>query len=390
MSKNSLSWSVYTQYRCYCGKYCGKKYSRIICDECGGEVIKREGVTRCMRKIRPEGAELLCRAIFGDKEGVAEVCLPLAAYELRELMANVLAAKEIVVLDERYGLFSVDPFGSPYCLESVSVRLDISEAEVEEIEASALRKLRHPSLARKLKDYVHYPELRQVYEDNRTQIDRLQQVYEENKTQIDRFLRECADLGRSNDATELFSEMSFCFLAAGVTEGEAQDALSYLRNENLLFQGSLKQIQEGLQKSGYGQLAKAQYIYDARQRFFDPSCETPIVELVKELHQREPVKARERLVEELKIRGMKWKVASHFLRNLGLSHDQLAILDRHTLRRLADSGVITQNEAEKGTPQRKNTYLGIEKGMKDWNGEQVHIPFDALDLVFRILSTGHI
>ena len=69
------------------------------------------------------------------------------------------------------------------------------------------------------------------------------------------------------------------------------------------------------------------------------------------------------------------KTASHFLRGLGFSHNQLAILDVHILDWLVRFGVI--DEVPKYLSNKK--YLEIERRMKDWQSKEVpHIPLDAL------------
>jgi len=72
---------------------------------------------------------------------------------------------------------------------------------------------------------------------------------------------------------------------------------------------------------------------------------------------------------------MKW--ASHFLRDLGLSHDQLAILDSQVLGALRDLGVM--NLPSKGLSDQ--VYLDAEREFKAWAEENLReIPFDHLDL----------
>jgi RNA polymerase primary sigma factor len=50
----------------------------------------------------------------------------------------------------RYGLTD----GYAYTLEEVGKEFDVTRERIRQIEAKALRKLRHPSRSRKLKDYL--------------------------------------------------------------------------------------------------------------------------------------------------------------------------------------------------------------------------------------------
>ena len=72
---------------------------------------------------------------------------------LKEQLAEVLATlsdREAHVLRLRYGLGD----GHPRTLEEVGKEFDITRERIRQIEAKALRKLRHPSRSKKLKDYL--------------------------------------------------------------------------------------------------------------------------------------------------------------------------------------------------------------------------------------------
>ena len=72
---------------------------------------------------------------------------------LREQLAEVLHTlnpREEHVLELRYGLKD----GHPRTLEEVGKEFDITRERIRQIEAKALRKLRHPSRSKKLKDFL--------------------------------------------------------------------------------------------------------------------------------------------------------------------------------------------------------------------------------------------
>ncbi len=92
--------------------------------------------------------------------------------------------------------------------------------------------------------------------------------------------------------------------------------------------------------------------------------------------------AREWLVNGVK--GIGYKEASHFLRNIGFG-EELAILDRHILRNLKELGVI--HEIPLSLSKKK--YFEIEKKMKEFS-RSVNIPMSHLDLVFWYKETGEI
>jgi len=72
---------------------------------------------------------------------------------LREQMRDVLEAlneRERQVLEMRFGLLD----GQPRTLEEVGQAFNVTRERIRQIEAKALRKLRHPLRSRKLKDYL--------------------------------------------------------------------------------------------------------------------------------------------------------------------------------------------------------------------------------------------
>ncbi len=72
---------------------------------------------------------------------------------LKEQVEQVLATlsdRERRVLEERFGLKD----GKPKTLEEVGKMFAVTRERIRQIEAKALRKLRHPSRGNKLKDYL--------------------------------------------------------------------------------------------------------------------------------------------------------------------------------------------------------------------------------------------
>jgi N-glycosylase/DNA lyase len=93
------------------------------------------------------------------------------------------------------------------------------------------------------------------------------------------------------------------------------------------------------------------------------------------------IELREWLVKN--VRGLGWKEASHFLRNVG--HRDLAILDRHILKNLVRFRVI-RRLPNTLTPKR---YRAIEKKFLAF-ARDIGISMDELDLLFWSMETGEI
>jgi RNA polymerase primary sigma factor len=72
---------------------------------------------------------------------------------LREHLSDVLNSlppREVRILQLRYGLLD----GQAYTLEEVGRKMGVTRERVRQIEAQALSRLRHPSIRRKLRDYL--------------------------------------------------------------------------------------------------------------------------------------------------------------------------------------------------------------------------------------------
>lgn len=78
------------------------------------------------------------------------------------------------------------------------------------------------------------------------------------------------------------------------------------------------------------------------------------------------------------VNGYGLKEASHFLRNIGLSNNELAILDRHILKNLFEAKAIRELKI-KGNKH----YLELEQQALDFS-KKSKIPIDELDVLFWI------
>lgn len=84
------------------------------------------------------------------------------------------------------------------------------------------------------------------------------------------------------------------------------------------------------------------------------------------------------------VNGYGLKESSHFLRNIGKSNNQIAILDRHILRNLKSMKVIEEDKIK-----NKKHYFEIEERFINF-AKKIKIPVDELDLLFWSAETGEI
>ncbi|AJF61578.1 TPA: N-glycosylase/DNA lyase [Candidatus Woesearchaeota archaeon] len=170
----------------------------------------------------------------------------------------------------------------------------------------------------------------------------------------------------------IFEELCFCLMTANTSAEMGLKGVDGIRK--ILFTGSLEDIQLALADAGYRYPNKrAEYIIEARERFSD------VRELVESHEDKK--KLREHLAENVK--GLGYKEASHFLRNIGVFG--LAILDKHILRTMHEHGVI------EGLPKslnRKN-YLDIEEKFIKF-ADELEINMDELDLLLWSMKNGRI
>ena len=84
------------------------------------------------------------------------------------------------------------------------------------------------------------------------------------------------------------------------------------------------------------------------------------------------------------VKGYGLKEAGHFLRNIGLSNNEIAILDRHILRNLQNFNLIKETKIK----SQKN-YLEIEDIFLNF-AKSINIPPDELDLLWWSQENGEI
>lgn len=84
------------------------------------------------------------------------------------------------------------------------------------------------------------------------------------------------------------------------------------------------------------------------------------------------------------VSGFGLKESSHFLRNIGLSDNKIAILDRHILKNLAQLKIISEPKVK----SRKD-YFEIEQAFLDF-ASKVKIPPDELDLLWWSRENGEL
>jgi len=189
------------------------------------------------------------------------------------------------------------------------------------------------------------------------------ETYEKQKQAIKQRLDEFKNLPQE----DYFHEFIFCMLTPQSNAKKCWQAVEQLKKLDKL---EVKEISEILKTKTRFHNNKAKYISEAKNTF----------ELIlPKLNSENKKKLRNEIAKQVKGYGL--KEASHFLRNIGKSNNEIAILDRHILRNLAGLKVIEK--------EKIRNYKEIEEKFIDFS-KRINIPIDELDLLFWSRENGEI
>ena len=212
---------------------------------------------------------------------------------------------------------------------------------------------------------------------NRAILREIKEIFSAQKNVIDKRLMEFEKVGQGEN-NEIFTELVFCILTPQAKAKTCWYVVLNLKKKGLLFDGDTSRIAQELSACRFKN-KKASYIIKARKVFSNNGKSVIKSELER---ADDSYDLRGWLVQNVK--GLGYKEASHFLRNIGLG-ENLAILDRHILKNLYLLGVI--EEIPKSLPVKR--YLDIEKKMRKF-AIKTGIPMSHLDLVLWYKETGEI
>lgn len=175
---------------------------------------------------------------------------------------------------------------------------------------------------------------------------------------------------KSLNEKEQFKEMLFCLLTP---QSNAKKCWAAVEEIFALQKWNEKEISQILRTKTRFHNNKTKYILEAEKTWSF---------IKNEFNMKNKKELRNFIAGH--VRGYGLKEASHFLRNIGKSNNEIAILDRHILRNLKERGVI---ETEK--IKNKKDYLEIERKFLDFS-TKMNIPIDELDLLFWSKENGEI
>ncbi|HEC88697.1 MAG TPA: N-glycosylase/DNA lyase, partial [Thermoplasmata archaeon] len=191
-------------------------------------------------------------------------------------------------------------------------------------------------------------------------VDEIKKIYSSIKNEIENRLNEFNELWNKGNDKKIFAELIFCILTP-----QSKAKICWSAVENLMKKSLIDIDKEEILRELNGvrfKYKKAEYIYKAI-KFFNNEGKIIIKPLIKKFEN--VYKAREWFV--CNIKGLGYKEASHFLRNIGMG-EKIAILDRHILKNLKILKVI--DEIPKCLSKKR--YIDIENKMRRF-AEEINI-----------------
>jgi len=196
----------------------------------------------------------------------------------------------------------------------------------------------------------------------------IKKQYQFKKKEIQKKINEFHNISED----KYFQELLFCLLTPQSNAKKCWQAVEEISQLTNLNQSSVKKI---LKSKTRFHNNKTRYILEAKNQ------ENEIKKQIKN-NKSNPIKLRDWLINNIK--GLGQKEASHFLRNIGLSNNKIAILDRHILKNLYNLNII-----QKPTIKNKKDYLEKEQEFIKFS-QKTGIPIDNLDLFFWSNENGEI
>lgn len=226
-----------------------------------------------------------------------------------------------------------------------------------------------------------HPALKKILSaiERRPAIEKVLAWHQRMRPEILRRLAEFHKVGERATDEEVFSELAFCIFAAGTSAVHGGKCVGDIRD--ILMMGNLSEFQERLHKNH-------RRFWRRRAEFVVKTRDYLLKEIGLRLRERlsaisDQMARRDFLAQNKFIKGIGYKEASHFLRNIGFRG--YAILDVHILKSLREIGVI-RNASR---PASRKNYLRLEKRFHAF-AKSIGIDSDELDLVLWSLKTGQI
>lgn len=209
-------------------------------------------------------------------------------------------------------------------------------------------------------------------------VENLIRAHAERRAAITARLAEFRAVWREGADARLWEELVFCIFTAGASARMGLRSVEAARPH--LLAGTHDDLIGALSGVHRYPVSRSGYIVTTRD-YLQEDCRLCLrrrLDSFTDAHAR-----RDWLAKEKGIKGLGYKEASHYLRNIGFSG--YGILDKHILRSLAELGVIESS----APPTTRTRYLFIEEKLRQL-ARDIKIDFDELDLTLWSMKTGEI
>ena len=191
-------------------------------------------------------------------------------------------------------------------------------------------------------------------------------------------LRKFENIIKNASEEVIFEELVFCIFTAGTSARMGLSALNAVRS--ILPSASEDELREGLRGVYRFPNVRSKHIIHTRD-YLARRHGLKLRSLL--LSFGDPVERRDFFALDKDIKGLGFKEASHFLRNVGFRG--YAILDKHILQCLFELGITESPRA----PHSRSKYIEIENRFKRFS-EKNGFDFDEMDLFLWSEKTGEI
>lgn len=195
----------------------------------------------------------------------------------------------------------------------------------------------------------------------------LKKEYGKNKRIIRERLKEFSESSKNKNDNDIFLELCFCLCTPQSKAVKVAEVI-HAKNMNKLLNAKHEELSAMLRQNIRFHINKAKYIIEARKHI-----------TALKLLSKNALDAREFLVNNVK--GLGYKEASHFLRNIGRRN--ICIIDRHVINLMHELRVFKSNNP----PKNPKEYLKMEDIIKDF-AKEINIDVDELDLLLWSTKTG--
>ena len=209
-------------------------------------------------------------------------------------------------------------------------------------------------------------------------IERVIEAHNERRDEIKLRLSEFDRVWKEGTDARLWEEMVYCFFTGGCSARMGLRSVDSVRP--LLRTGTQEEMAHALKGVHRYPNARSHYIVHSR-KFLAEKCDFQIKAKLESFDCS--LERRDWLVQEKGIKGLGYKEASHFLRNIGFRG--YAILDKHVLNCLAELKIIDDPKP----PNTRSRYLRVEEKLRQF-ALDTGIDFDEMDLVLWSMKTGEV